>query len=171
MRAVLTPGTALAVAWCRIRRIEFLSRSPPPILINRRSVAGPTASETDWRIMSTPNGQISTDIERMQAAEPIFQTALDALNTSFTDMNTQQDTLQANWQGESASSFGRALTAYINDLGLLRNSLISIINIMGQNTHVYANTQENNQQVVQAFQGTISNGAFDGLPGLNLLGG
>src|SRR5215472_3822920 len=121
--------------------------------------------------MSTPNGQISTDIERMQTAEPIFQTALDALNTAFSDMNTQQETLQANWQGESASTFGQALTAYVNDLGLVRNSLITLMQTMSQNTHIYVNTQENSQQVVQAFQGTVNNGAFDGLPGLNLAGG
>jgi WXG100 family type VII secretion target len=121
--------------------------------------------------MSTPNGlPLSTDIERMQAAEGIFQNALDAVNTSYQDMTSQQDTLAANWQGETSSAFGIALTQYLEDLGSVRNALASLMNTMGQNTGIYANTNEQSQQVAQAFTGTVNSGSFSGLAGLQLGG-
>lgn len=119
--------------------------------------------------MTTPTGlPLSTDIERMQAAEPIFQTALDEVNTAFQDMTAQQDTLQANWQGETSSAFGMALSQYLEDLSKVRTALTNLMNTMGQNTGIYANTQEQSQQVAQSFQGTVNSGSFNGLAGLNL---
>jgi uncharacterized protein YukE len=121
--------------------------------------------------MTPPTGlPTSADIEAMQRAEPIFQTALDAVTTSYQKMLVQQETLQANWVGETASAFGAALSSYLEDLVKIQSALKDLMSNMGVNTGIYANTQETNQQVAQAFTQTVNSGAFSGLPGLSLGG-
>ena len=115
--------------------------------------------------MTTPNLPLSVDVEAMQRAEPIFQTALTDVHTVLQDMTTQQDTLAANWAGETASAFGQALTNWLNDMTAIQNALINLIDTMGQNTGVYANTQNESAQVQQAFTNQVN--SLNSLSGLN----
>lgn len=112
----------------------------------------------------TANLPISTDIEAMKRAEPIFQTALSNVTTSLQNMEAQQETLAINWQGETATAFGQALTTWLGDMQAVQKALTNIIDVMGHNTGVYANTQEDSSQVQQAFTSGVQ--GLSGLSGL-----
>jgi uncharacterized protein YukE len=94
----------------------------------------------------------------MKAAQGHFQNALEQVNTAYTNMSEQQGTLAANWTGEASSSFGRALTTWLDDLGIVRSQLILILEKLAANTGVYTNTNEGSSQMANAF--------LQGLPGL-----
>jgi WXG100 family type VII secretion target len=100
----------------------------------------------------------SVDIQGMIAAQGSFQQTLDACNTAYSSMGEQQQTLAANWTGEAASSFGQALTQYLEDLGTVRQQLSGILETLSSNTGVYSNTNEGSTQLAQGFS--------KGLPGL-----
>jgi uncharacterized protein YukE len=105
----------------------------------------------------------SVDLGALQKAQGIFQTALSEVNTVYNDMEYQQTTLSANWAGETASAFGLALSNYLNDLWAIRNELILIANTLSEQTGIYVNTQEDANQVEQAFSSQQGPGALSGL--------
>jgi WXG100 family type VII secretion target len=100
----------------------------------------------------------SVDIQGMTAAQSSFQNALDQCNTAYSNMTEQQSTLASNWTGEAASSFGQALSQYLEDLNTVRSQLSSMLETLSSNTGVYANTSEGSSQLANAFA--------TGLPGL-----
>jgi WXG100 family type VII secretion target len=100
----------------------------------------------------------SVDVSGMVTAQGHFQNALDQCNTAYSNMSEQQSTLMANWSGEAASSFGQALTQYLDDLQTVRTQLSTMLETLSTNTGVYANTHEGSQQLAQVFA--------TGLPGL-----
>ena len=108
--------------------------------------------------MAANPGQTSVDVGGMTAAQGSFQNALDACNTAYSDMTEQQSTLAANWTGEAASSFGQALSQYLEDLGTVRTQLSGILETLSSNTGVYANTNGQSADMANAFK--------TGLPGL-----
>jgi WXG100 family type VII secretion target len=93
----------------------------------------------------------SVDIQGMTQAQGNFQTALDQVNTAYSDMREQQSTLAANWTGETASSFGQALEQWLEDLNTVKTQLSNMLETLSQNTGVYANTNETSQQVASQF--------------------
>lgn len=108
--------------------------------------------------MAGNTGQTSVTVEGMTAAQGNFQNALDAVNTAYSNMTEQQSTLMANWSGEAASSFGQALSNYLEDLGVVRTQLSGMLETLSSNTGVYANTNEGSTQLANVFK--------TGLPGL-----
>ena len=115
--------------------------------------------------MTTPNGlPLSTDIQAMQNAQSIFDNALQDVNAISSSMQMQQETLAANWQGETASAFGNALTNFLGDLSKVQNALSNLMQTMSTNTGIYSNTNEESQSYQQAFaQGLDSISALPGL--------
>jgi WXG100 family type VII secretion target len=110
--------------------------------------------------MSTPSGTANTsvDIQGMVSAQQDFQNALDQVNTAYQDMSEEQMTLAANWTGEAASTFGKALAAYLDDLGIVQKQLAGMCEKLSQHTGVYTNTHEQSGEMAAAF--------MQGLPGL-----
>jgi WXG100 family type VII secretion target len=94
----------------------------------------------------------------MTLAQGDFQTALDNVNTAYSDMSTEQSTLQSNWTGEAASSFGTALNLWLDDLNAVRNQLSIMLEKLSSHTGIYANTHEQSNEMANAFK--------QGLPGL-----
>jgi WXG100 family type VII secretion target len=103
--------------------------------------------------MTTPT---SVDIQGMRGAQQNFQQALDNVNTAYTNMTEQQSTLAANWTGETASTFGQALNQWLEDFSTVRTQLTRILEALSQNTGVYANTNEQSQQMAGSFQSGMS---------------
>jgi WXG100 family type VII secretion target len=103
-------------------------------------------------------GTTAVDIQGMIGAQGSFQSALDHVNTAYSDMTEQQSVLAANWSGEAASNFGAALTQYLEDLGTVKTQLTGILEKLSSNTGVYANTNEGSTQLANVFK--------TGLPGL-----
>jgi len=103
-------------------------------------------------------GDTSVDVQGMIAAQGHFQNALDQCNTAYSNMSEQQSTLMSNWTGEAASSFGQALTQYLDDLQTVQKQLSTITEALSSNTGVYSNTSEGSAQLANAFA--------TGLPGL-----
>lgn len=113
-----------------------------------------------------PNGlPLSTDIEAMQRAQPIFDNALEEVTGILSPMTTLQDTLAANWQGETASAFGQAVEQFIADLNKMQGALTDITSKMSQNTGIVVNANADSDQIRQAFGQGLS--SIQGLPALN----
>lgn len=104
--------------------------------------------------MTTPN--TSVDVQGMTAAQQNFQSALDQVNTAYTNMTEQQSMLAANWTGETASTFGQALNQWLEDFSTVRTQLTRILEALSSNTGVYANTNEQSQQMAGSFQSGLS---------------
>jgi WXG100 family type VII secretion target len=108
-------------------------------------------------------GSTSVDVQGMTAAQASFQNALDQMNASFSNMSEQQSNLQANWAGETASTFGNALNQWLEDFSTVRSQLSQMLEVLSTNTGVYANTNENSQQAASSFSGGLG-----GVPGLGI---
>src|SRR5882724_696608 len=78
-------------------------------------------------------GDTSVDVQGMIAAQGHFQNALDQTNTAYSNMSEQQSNLMSNWTGEAASSFGQALTQYLDDLQTVQKQLATITEALSQN--------------------------------------
>lgn len=109
--------------------------------------------------MATPN--TSVDVSGMVLAQQDFQNALDQVNTALTDMTEEQSTLAANWTGEAASSFGQALSTWLEDLQVVQQQLAGMCEKLSSHTGVYTNTHEQSTQMASAFKQGLS-----GLQGL-----
>lgn len=101
----------------------------------------------------------SVDIAGMTAAQRNFQSAVDQVNTAYQAMETQQGALAGAWTGETSTAFGQALTRWLEDFGVVRTQLGTILETLSSNTGVYANTNE------EATNTAIQAGQFSGLPG------
>ena len=106
--------------------------------------------------MTTPNASTSVDVAGMTSAQSNFQSALDQVNTAYTDMTEQQSTLTANWTGETSSMFGQALSQWLEDMNVVQTNLSSILEALSQNTGVYANTNEQSSQMANSFKSGMS---------------
>jgi WXG100 family type VII secretion target len=106
--------------------------------------------------MTTPNAQTSVDVAGMTAAQSNFQSALDQVNTAYTDMTEQQSTLAANWTGETSSTFGQALASWLEDMSVVQSNLSTILEALSSNTGVYANTNEQSTQMANSFKTGMS---------------
>src|ERR1700722_4200780 len=102
-------------------------------------------------------GTTSVDVQGMVTAQGYFQTALEQCNTAYGNMTEQQSTLAGNWSGEAASTFGVALTNYLEDFSSVISALSAMLETLSQNTGVYANTNEGSSQMAGAF--------LNGVPG------
>jgi WXG100 family type VII secretion target len=111
--------------------------------------------------MTTP--PTSVDVQGMLAAQANFQNALDQVSTAYSDMSEQQSNLQANWAGETASTFGQALSQWLDDFKVVQTNLANILEALSAQTGIYANTNEGSQQMAAAFLNGTS-----GLPGLGI---
>ncbi len=100
----------------------------------------------------------SVDIKGMVQAQQDFQQALDQINTIYSSMDEERDTLAANWAGEAASAFGQALGNWIDDLYAIQQELIIMTETLSIHTGIYADATETSTQAANAFQ--------QGLPGL-----
>jgi WXG100 family type VII secretion target len=95
----------------------------------------------------------------MVAAQKNFQNTLDQVNTAYSSMQTQQESLAAIWSGDTSSAFGQALEQWLEDLGIVRKQLANILETLSHNTGVYANTNE------EATNIAMQAGKFAALPG------
>jgi WXG100 family type VII secretion target len=101
------------------------------------------------------------------AAQASFQTAIDTAQSLFNSMTEQQTTLAANWTGETASAFGNAVEAWLNDFQTVNTALQGFLTTMNQTTGVYLTTQDANQQAASSILSDTSALANSlGLPAL-----
>jgi WXG100 family type VII secretion target len=107
---------------------------------------------------TTGSANTSVDVQGMISAQQDFQNALDQVNTAFQDMSEEQSTLAANWTGEAASTFGKALATYLDDLANVQKQLAGMCEKLSSHTGVYTNTHEQSSEMASAF--------MQGLPGL-----
>jgi WXG100 family type VII secretion target len=98
----------------------------------------------------------SVDIQGMTTAQGNFQSALDQVNTAYSNMTEQQSTLAANWTGETASTFGGALNQWLDDFNTVKTQLSNMLETLSQNTGVYTNTNEGSQQMASSFTSGMS---------------
>jgi WXG100 family type VII secretion target len=104
----------------------------------------------------------SVDIRGMVQAQQDFQQALDQINTIYSSMDEERDTLAANWVGEAASAFGQALGNWIDDLYYIQQELIIMTETLSTHTGIYADATETSTQTADAFQQGLS--GLEGLP-------
>jgi uncharacterized protein YukE len=94
-----------------------------------------------------------------------LQNALGQVNRALSDMTEEQNTLAANWAGETASKFGLALHQWLDDLGVVQSNLDTILNNIHTQFHIYVNTNDDSTGMVNAFQTGMA-GSLSGLSGL-----
>ncbi len=99
--------------------------------------------------MTTP--LTSVDIQGMIEIQPAFQNAVDEVNTTYTNMSEQINTLAANWTGDTANAFIAAAEQWLTDLEVVDQNLQLILEGLAHHTHIYANIHGQSQQVAQAF--------------------
>lgn len=105
----------------------------------------------------------SVDVQGMIAAQGYFQNALDQVNTAYGNMCEQQDTLAANWVGETATAFGLALSKWLDDFNKVQSQLAGLLGTLSDNTKVYVNTNEGSQQMASSFASGLSTTAGLGI--------
>lgn len=108
---------------------------------------------------SSSGSQTSVNVQGMIAAQNNFQNTVDQVNTAYNAMQTQQESLAAAWSGETSTAFGQALNQWLEDFGVVRTQLVTILETLSHNTGVYASTNE------EATSIAMQAGKFAGLPG------
>lgn len=110
---------------------------------------------------------VSTSTDGMRALLRQYHDVLSRVNTAYQNMTTQQENLAVNWTGESASTFGTALSAWLDDFKSVQTSLVSIIEAFDANLGVYESTNdlvsERSAQMAATFSG--QSWSAPGLPG------
>ena len=78
--------------------------------------------------MSSPSGGFaSVDVLGMSQAQNVMQEIYGQLNSAMQSMTEQQSTLAANWSGEASTSFGQALSNFIEDFNKINGALVGMI--------------------------------------------
>jgi uncharacterized protein YukE len=102
--------------------------------------------------MSTPtNGYVSTDTFGMATAERVMEEIYGDLKLQIGVLGNQQQNLLQNWSGEAASTFGIAVSNFIEDFEKINQALSGMLSVMGVNRNVYENTNESSSQMAQQF--------------------
>lgn len=97
------------------------------------------------------NGHVSTDTTGMTQAQNAMQEVYGELNWAVQALQDQQDTLAANWGGETQTVFGQALENFIGDFDTINKALIGMMDALSKTTHVYVNTNDTNNQLANDF--------------------
>jgi WXG100 family type VII secretion target len=100
--------------------------------------------------------QTSVDVQGMVLAQQDFQGALDVVNTVYSSMTEERDTLAASWSGEAASAFGQALQNWLDDVYYVQQELIIMIETLEEHTGIYAKTNEGSQEMAQEFKSGLA---------------
>ncbi|MFJ3793425.1 WXG100 family type VII secretion target [Kitasatospora sp. NPDC090091] len=107
------------------------------------------------------NQTTSVSIEGMLSAQGNFQTALDEVNRTYTQMASQIETLQASWTGEASNTYLGAMNTWIQDFGTVRGQLALMLEKLQANTGSYDTTH----QATTDLASQLSKGMAAPLPG------
>ncbi|MFJ8158971.1 WXG100 family type VII secretion target [Streptomyces sp. NPDC094468] len=106
----------------------------------------------------------SVALQGMTAAQGSFQTALDDASSSYAQMDSQIEGLRSNWSGDAANVYQNAMQEWLSDFNKVNQALRTMLEKLGQNTSVYANTHQDTQQQALQVAQQMSSGSV-GLPG------
>jgi uncharacterized protein YukE len=87
--------------------------------------------------MATPGTNVDT--AQIQALVSQWEQAYSGLQGNYTAMLNEQENLAANATGETFSTFGRALEAWLSDCQSVMSALHQIVTALGGNINVYGN--------------------------------
>ncbi|MGQ4436911.1 MULTISPECIES: WXG100 family type VII secretion target [unclassified Streptomyces] len=88
------------------------------------------------------NVNTSVDTSGMRIAQGSFQTALDEVNATYTQMQSQIDTLRSNWSGDAATTFQGAMDTWLSDFGTVKQQLELMLQKLQANTGSYDTTHQ-----------------------------
>ncbi|MFD0276377.1 WXG100 family type VII secretion target [Kitasatospora sp. NPDC127111] len=107
------------------------------------------------------NQTTSVNIEGMLGAQGSFQTAVDEVNRSYTQMAGQIDTLRSSWTGDASTTFLSAMNTWLQDFGTVREQLGLMLEKLQANTGGYGTVHQATADVAAQF----SKGMANPLPG------
>ncbi|MFJ6837877.1 WXG100 family type VII secretion target [Streptomyces sp. NPDC091209] len=103
----------------------------------------------------------SVSLAGMKSAQGDFQNALDEVNSSYTQMTSQIDTLRASWTGDASSTFQGAMDTWLQDFATVRSQLSLMFEKLQANTGGYTNTH----QATTDAAAQVKQGMAQSLPG------
>ncbi|MFD8542566.1 WXG100 family type VII secretion target [Streptomyces sp. NPDC059649] len=106
----------------------------------------------------------AVELQGMTAAQHTFQTTLDEATSSYAQMDGQIEGLRASWSGQASTIYQGAMQAWLSDFTQVNQALRTMLEKLGQNTNIYADTHENTQQQANQVAQAMGSGAV-GLPG------
>lgn len=98
----------------------------------------------------------TVDVQGMVQAQSDFQSAVDKTATAYSAVSENQATLAAVWTGEAASTFGLALTQYLEDLAAVRQELDGMLGTLEANTGEYHRAHSTTSEAASSFRAQVS---------------
>ncbi|MGW3121597.1 WXG100 family type VII secretion target [Streptomyces sp. NPDC001107] len=102
------------------------------------------------------NMSTSVDTSGMRIAQGSFQTALDEVNSTYTQMQSQIDTLRSSWTGDASATFQGAMSTWLTDFGTVKQQLELMLQKLQANTGSYDTTHQNTSDVATQLHKTMS---------------
>lgn len=99
----------------------------------------------------------SVSTEGMLSAQGSFQTALDDVNSTYAQMQSQIDTLRSSWSGDAASTFQGAMDTWLSDFGTVKQQLDLMLQKLQANTGSYDTTHRNTSDAATQLHKNMSN--------------
>ncbi|MQS16220.1 WXG100 family type VII secretion target [Streptomyces kaniharaensis] len=107
------------------------------------------------------NQTTSVNIEGMLGAQGSFQTAVDEVNRTYTQMAGQIEALQSSWTGDASATFLSAMSTWLQDFGTVRQQLGLMLEKLQANTGTYGTTHQATTDVAAQ----LGRGMANPLPG------
>ncbi|MCS0606295.1 WXG100 family type VII secretion target [Streptomyces sp. LP11] len=102
------------------------------------------------------NTNTSVDTSGMRIAQGSFRTALDEVNTTYTQMQGQIDALRSGWTGDAASTFQSAMDTWLTDFGTVKQQLDLMLQKLEANTGSYDTTHQSTTDTANQLHKSMS---------------
>ncbi|WP_217553126.1 WXG100 family type VII secretion target [Streptomyces sp. GbtcB6] len=102
------------------------------------------------------NTNTSVDTSGMRTAQGSFQTALDEVNGTYTQMQSQIEALRSSWTGDASTTFQSAMDTWLTDFGTVKQQLELMLQKLQANTGSYDTTHQNTTDAASQLSKTMS---------------
>ncbi|MFJ9721790.1 WXG100 family type VII secretion target [Streptomyces sp. NPDC101209] len=102
------------------------------------------------------NTNTSVDTSGMRIAQGSFQTALDEVNNTYTQMQSQIEALRASWTGDASTTFQTAMDTWLTDFGTVKQQLELMLQKLQANTGSYDTTHHNTSDVANQLHKSMT---------------
>ncbi|MEU2424745.1 MULTISPECIES: WXG100 family type VII secretion target [Streptomyces] len=102
------------------------------------------------------NTSTSVDTSGMRTAQGSFQTALDEVNNTYTQMQSQIEALRSSWTGDASSTFQSAMDTWLTDFGTVKQQLELMLQKLQANTGSYDTTHQHTTDAATQLHKSMS---------------
>lgn len=102
------------------------------------------------------NTNTSVDTSGMRSAQDSFQTALTEVKGSYTQMESQIETLRGQWSGEASTGYLSAMETWLRDFDTVQRNLALMLQKLQDSIISYDSTHHTTSDVSSQLQKSMS---------------